>query len=243
MLVWVAFITKDANANLDSAEKNKCQSTDLVFVIDNTYSLSSTIYDIKVAAAQILDQLSHLSDGKLRLGLVTFKDHVEVLEDLNAAPNVQEKIATLHKKIDSIRASGGAAGPEASDEALRTVVHALSATDRRQSGDFSGKFEADTRIIIIVTDNLPGGFDDRFKKGVDDVNAAERAMEASAQNINISSIYVPTSYYSNDTTTENIMRDYALITGGLFIKIDPSGKGAAKAVADIIQACGRRPMV
>lgn len=228
---------------LDETDKNKCKSTDLVLIIDTTYSLSRTIYNIKLETEDLLNQLNHVAGGKLRLGLVSFKDDITIHEDLDALPTLQDKRRRIDEKVFDLRATGGGAGPEASDEALRTVIHGLSAEGRAQNKDFSGRFEAETKIIVLVTDNRPGGFDDKFVAGVDDDNAATRAFEASEQGIMISSIYIPTSFYDQDEITENIMRDYALITGGLFIKIDPSGEGAAEAISGIIDSCGRRPMV
>lgn len=228
---------------LDDADKNKCKSTDLVLIIDTTYSLSRTIYNIKLETEELLNQLNHVAGGQLRLGLVSFKDDITIHEDLDALPTLQDKRRRIDEKVFDLRATGGGAGPEASDEALRTVIHGLSAEGRAQNKDFSGRFEAETKIIVLVTDNRPGGFDDKFVAGVDDDNAATRAFEASEQGIMISSIYIPTSFYDQDEITENIMRDYALITGGLFIKIDPSGEGAAEAISGIIDSCGRRPMV
>lgn len=228
---------------LDDADKNKCKSTDLVLIIDTTYSLSRTIYNIKLETEDLLNQLDHVAGGELRLGLVSFKDDITVHEDLDAIPTLRDKRRRIDEKVFNLRATGGGAGPEASDEALRTVIHGLSANGRAQNKDFTGRFNAETKIIVLVTDNRPGGFDDRFVEGVDDDNAATRAFEASEQGIMISSIYIPTSFYDQDKTTENIMRDYALITGGLFIKIDPSGEGAADAISGIIDSCGRRPMV
>ncbi|WP_420547348.1 VWA domain-containing protein [Curvivirga sp.] len=224
-------------------DRNKCEKTDIVFAIDTTYSLSSTIYDIKVELEDILDRLDYLSDGKLRLGLITFKDEIYIQEDLNDFPNLRQKKESIFEKIYEIRAEGGGGGPEASDETLNTILNSLPAQNRSQDSDFTGKFEADTKIIILITDNLPGGFDDQFKQGIDDKNAASHALLAAEQGVLISAIYTPTSYFSNDEITENIMRDYALITGGLYIKISSSGQGAAQAIMDIINACGRRPMV
>lgn len=228
---------------LANDDQGKCGQTDLVFAIDTTYSLSSTIYDIKVELEDILNRLDHLADGKLRLGLITFKDEIFIEEDLNAYPDLEMKKEIIHEKIYRIQAEGGGGGPEASDESLNTILQNLPANNRSQDIDFTGKFNADTKIIILITDNLPGGFDDRFKQGVDDKNAANRALDAADQGVLISAIYTPTSYFSNDEITENIMRDYALITGGLYIKISSSGQGAAQAIMDIINACGRRPMV
>ena len=223
--------------------RGKCKSTDLVFVIDDTFSLKGAIYDMKLESERLLDLLDEVSGGDFQVGVVTFKDFVEVDADLNAAPTPKEKKEITRKIIHNLAASAGAAGPEASDEALRTVIFGLSAQGREQTGDFRGKFTARTKIIVLITDNLPGGFDDTYKDGVDDLAAAEMADAAFRRDILISSIYVPTSFYGLIPRVEDIMRDYALITGGLFAKVQNSGHGTADAIATIIDTCGRRPMV
>ena len=239
-LIW---LSGQAVAQDASERSGKCKSTDLVFVIDDTFSLKGAIYDMKVESERLLDLLDQVSNGDFQVGLVTFKDFVEVDEDLNAAPSPAEKKERIRRIIRSLSASAGAAGPEASDEALRTVIFGMPAEGRQQTGDFRGKFTGRTKIIVLITDNLPGGFDDTFKNGVDDRSAADMADAAYRREILISSIYVPTSFYGLIPQVEDIMRDYALITGGLFAKVQASGKGTADAIATIIDTCGRRPMV
>lgn len=239
----MAFIYASNSHAFEENDLDKCKSTDLVLIIDSTYSLKNTIYDIKLEIEDLLKQLAHVSNDKLRIGLVTFKDDITVISDLDDHPNSLEKRKIIDEKIYNIIAYGGGAGPEASDEALRTVINALPADGRPQNKDFTGTFTSETKIIILITDNRPGGFDDIFRMGTDDVNAAERAFEAAEQGILISSIYIPPSFQSTDEITESVMRDYALITGGLFIRISSSGEGAADAIANIIDSCGHKPMV
>lgn len=78
-------------AGQHSPRKTKCESTDVVFVIDDTYSLQGAIYDIKQELEKILDKIDEVSGGDFQIGLVTFKDFVEVDEDMNATPDPQTK--------------------------------------------------------------------------------------------------------------------------------------------------------
>ncbi|WP_259782948.1 vWA domain-containing protein [Aestuariispira ectoiniformans] len=223
--------------------KTKCESTDVVFVIDDTYSLQGAIYDIKQELEKILDKIDEVSGGDFQIGLVTFKDFVEVDEDMNATPDPQTKKEIVRNRIRQLSARAGAAGPEASDEALRTVIFGLAAQGRSQTGDFNGRFTARTRMIVLITDNLPGGFDDTYDENTDYPNAIHMAEAALAADIKISAIYVPTSFFGLLPGVEDLMREYALITGGLFARVDASGQGTAEAIASIIDTCGRRPMV
>ncbi|MGH2402405.1 MAG: hypothetical protein ACRDE6_06805, partial [Candidatus Limnocylindria bacterium] len=107
----------------------------------------------------------------------------------------------------------------------------------QQNGDFDGVFRAAAvKIVILVTDALPGGFDDTFTAGVDDVNAHARALEAAGAGILISAIYVPTD--GSDAAEAAIMMDYATTTGGAFIETNADGTGTANAIASIIENCG-----
>ena len=149
----------------------------------------------------------------------------------------------MREALLGLRADHGTGDPEASDEALRTVLHALPAAGRRQVGDFRGRFVADTRIVILVTDELPGGFDDTFTPGVDDASAAAVAADAAALGVLISAVYVPTArfFVNGDPAVIEIMRNYAIATGGLYHKTRRDGQGTANALSDVIASCGRRP--
>lgn len=241
-MLLLAMPAAHAQSNL-SPRKTKCDSTDVVFVIDDTYSLQGAIYDIKQELEVILDKIDEVSGGDFQIGLVTFKDFVEVDVDMNAAPDPQTKKETVRERIRGLSAGAGAAGPEASDEALRTVIFGLRAQGRSQTGDFNGRFTARTRMIVLVTDNLPGGFDDTYDESTDYPNAISMAQAALKADIKISAIYVPTSFFGLLPGVESLMREYALITGGMFARVNASGQGTAEAIANIIETCGRRPMV
>lgn len=239
-LIVVCSVPTDAQ---QTVQRGQCRSTDIVFVLDDTFSLEGALYDMRLEIGRIIDLVEEASGGDFRMGLVTFKDSIDVVEDLNAIPTPQKKLNRLRAAIRALRAGAGSAGPEASDEALRTVIQGLPSAGRSQSGDFNGRFTARTRIVILVTDNLPGGFDDRFVEGVDDKNAQDVAQAAVDRNITISTIYVPTSFFGLIPGVETIMREYAAITGGLFSRVTTTGQGTAEAIASIIRNCGRQPMV
>lgn len=216
-----------------------CGPMDVVFVIDDTGSMSGAIINVQREAARLLDLIDEVSGGRFRLGLVTFKDRVDVHHDLNADPTPALKKAVVRAAILGLSASGGEEMPEASDEALNTVINRLRAAGRPQSGDFNGAFRGQTRIIILITDNLPGGFDSTYMLGIDDLNAATRAREAAEAGIKISTILVPTGAFP-EPRVKTIMNEYATITGGLFVITGYRGAGTASAIADILEVCGSR---
>ncbi len=227
----------------DAGNASLCKSTDVVIAIDDTYSMHGAIWDLKQESLRLLDLVAERSGGDFKLGLVSFKDYVTIHEDLDANPDPVAKMDNMVKAIKGLHAWGGQSGPEASDEALNTILHALPAEGRKQNKDFNGNFTSRTRIIILITDNLPGGFDDIFQEGVDGLNATTRALDAKAQNVRISSIFIPTNQFQTDPKMIAIMREYADVTGGLFALSTESGRGTADAIATIIDTCGTRPIV
>lgn len=217
-----------------------CGSVDLVILIDTTFSLATAIGEMKRESANIVSLIEKVSMGEFRLGLIAFDDQVRVLEDLNGDPTPTQKAESLRRSIRSLRASGGDGGPEASDEAMNTAINGLAAGTRPQSGDFSGDWKAHSRILVLITDNRPGGFDDEFRPGVDDRRALDYVAQAIEKDIRISAIQVPTSGLTDapDEEVANLMRSYAASTGGLYVSTRWSGKGTAEAILTIIKACG-----
>ncbi len=227
-----------------TGREGKCGAVDLVIAMDTTHSMATAIRDVKREMVHLLDLTKFVSAGDYRLGLISFKDRITVEVDLGGTPDNPDTAEAISWSIRRLTAEGGNGGPEASDEALHTAVANLSAENRPQDGDFTGVWEARSRILVLVTDNLPGGFDDQFDEGVDDLNARTVTTLALDKDIRISSVYIPTSGFemSPDPRVEQIMRAYAQLTGGVFAITQTSGLGAAEAIADIINRCGSRPL-
>lgn len=227
-----------------TGREGKCGATDLVIAIDTTHSMAAAIRDMKRETLRLIDLVQFVSGGDYRLGLVSFRDTVKVEVDLGRVADPTEARTEMNWAVRRLQAEGGNGGPEASDEALRTAVVGLSALDRAQDGDFNGEWEARSRILVVITDNLPGGFDDTFDEGIDDVNAREVTTEALRRDIRISSVYIPTLGFqlSPDPRVAEIMQAYPQLTGGVFAVTQESGRGAAEAIADIIDKCGMRPI-
>lgn len=230
-------------ADPEAVEDGRCGSVDLVFAIDKTFSIGRAIGEAKAEARRLLDLVDKVSGGDFRLGLISFRDYIDVDLDLTPPGASDEAATAFRRALFAIRAEGGKGGPEASDEALATAVDGIQAGgDRPQQGDFSGDWRARSRILVLITDHLPGGFDDSYRAGEDDVNARAVASRALARGIRISAIYLPTTgdRPAPDPLKAEILRTYALLTGGIFAQIERSGQGAAEAIAQIIAACGAK---
>ncbi|HVT43281.1 MAG TPA: VWA domain-containing protein [Thermoanaerobaculia bacterium] len=238
--IFAAIILVIGAMPLTAQTGSPCGPMDVVFVVDTTGSMGGALESVKADLNDLIIKISFVSGGDFRLGLVEFSDDVIVLNDL-AGGNLE----SVSANILALSPGGGANEPEASDEALNTVINGLKAADRpegRQTGDFDGRFRADaTKIIVLVTDARPAGFDDDFTPGVDDAFAHELALQANARDIRISSIFVPTPFSSSTgaaETIERILKDYASVTGGRFIRANEDGTGTGAAISEIILSCG-----
>lgn len=226
--------------NAQSDEVALCGSVDLVLALDTTYSLAKAIRELKRQAVEITDLLEEVSQGQFRVGLLTFDDTVRVVEDLGDAPDPSTKANRVRSAIRGLRAEGGQGGPEASDEALNTAINSLDQSGRSQIGDFRGPWTGHSRILVLITDNVPGGFDDTFAPGIDDRRFMRYAAEAAARGIRISTIYIPTSglLLEPDEAIAGVLRGPPSVTSGLFVVTEWGGAGTAEALITILRSCG-----
>ncbi len=216
-----------------AAQDTACGPMDLVFVVDDTGSMSGAIANIKTDLAAIIVDANTASGGDLHLALTSFKDTIQTDADLVSSE------AVVTAAIGALVATGGAGGPEASDVALDAVVNGTGYDgDGNTCGDTFNSAAwrpGAVKIAIMLTDNRPGGCDDTYTAGVDDVNAAAVAGDASAADIRISAIYNDTS---PDPVVETVMNVYAATTGGKYINTPSDGTGTADVISKIIADCG-----
>jgi hypothetical protein len=198
---------------------------DVAFAIDDTGSMVDALASLNTALPGILDRIERGSDPgtgapDYRLALVTFKDDLTIR--VNFSDNNRDAF-TLAAAV--LTASAGGALPEASDEALNTIIHAL-AQRPHQNTDFAPAFRPDAlRVIVLLTDTLPGGFDDLAT--LEDVaNAHARAGEAAAAGIKIAAIFTPLTD-ATEQTAQDVMKFYATATGGVYAKVAPVDAGNA----------------
>ncbi len=232
-----------------------CKCLDVVLVVDDTGSMGGAIGNVKAELPNIIAaaQEASIGDGGdaacLRMALVTFKDTVEVDQPFTS------NMAELQTAINALGASGGAGEPEASDMALEYVLtldNTICGAVAEQDGPLGGFREdgacpprADgtivTKIAVLITDARPGGCDDTFTLGVDDVHAQAVAdMAAAADPVRISAVFVPTSGDPFGQIVP-IMQNYATTTGGVYMEVNPDGTGTGAAIQDIIAQCGEAP--
>ena len=230
-----------------------CKCMDIVLVVDDTGSMGGAIANVQLGLADIIAAAQEASIGPagedlcLRMGLVSFKDDIEVDQALT------EDMTLVENAVNALSAGGGGPEPEASDEAVRYVVTGAASADCTVTGDPPGigafrdstnvECEALNKIIVLVTDARPGGCDNLYQVGVDDVNANEVAELAfAADPIVISAVFVPTDpngiYFE---TIRPIMQYYATATGGVFSEVGGDGSGTGAAIEEIIAACGGPP--
>ena len=209
-----------------------CTCMDVVFIIDDTGSMGGAINNVKLGLVDILNTANAASCGDLRVGLITFKDDVTVQSPLT------NNVALVAGQINALVASAGTNLPEASDEALREAVEAAGTVCTR-NGRFSvGDWRSNCcKVIILVTDALPGGCDDAFTGGFDDVNAHLRAVSANALGVHIGALLVGAA-----GGVAPIMQDYALTTSGLFASVPPDGSGTSAAMQSVITNCLETPV-
>jgi hypothetical protein len=227
-----AFIPRQAYA------QNFCGPMDVTIALDNTGSMTGAIANVVGALPAIIDQAQAASgpdtlpdtpDDDLKLGYVTFNDTVLVQHELTT------NIAAVEASIAATTAFGGGLQPEASDEAKNATVNNLSARSG-QIGDFDEPWRAGaTKILILITDAPPGGFDD-VTDPVDVARMHDVAVQAAALGIRISDVFVPTAGdYAGQAA---MLEDDALTSGGVFITTAANGTGTADAIMAIIETCG-----
>ncbi|MFC6090283.1 vWA domain-containing protein [Saccharothrix lopnurensis] len=209
-----------------------CGPLDVAFVLDDTGSMGGAIANLKTGVNSIVNDVVAASGGDYQLGLVTFKDNVTVHQDL--APG--NAAAVTNYVTNTLAPGAGNNEPEASDEALNTVVNNRAAAGRPQNVDFDGTWRSNAmKFVVLVTDARPGGFDDTHA-GADVTNAAQWANDALARGIKISSVYVPTSSSFTPVITP-IMQNYATTTGGIFLQASSTGAGTADSIRKFLSDC------
>jgi uncharacterized protein YegL len=220
---------EDGTVQSYGEDRGACDCLDLALVIDDTGSMFGAIANVSAGIVDIVN-LALAECGDVRAGVITHKDDVQVDQPFTA------NMALVIAAVNAIPAGtgGGAGEPEASDEALR---EAFTATVCALTGDFIPDWRSGCcKVAILVTDANPGGCDDLYQDGVDNVNAHQRALDALGLGINIGALFVPTFGDPGGTITP-VMIDYAATTGGVFGQSNPDGSGTADAIEQVILNC------
>jgi hypothetical protein len=218
-----------------------CNCTDIVLVVDDTGSMEPAINNVKAGLASIIATANTASGMDLRMGLVTFKDQIEVDQPFT------NSIPTITAAVNAITTGAGPGEFAASDEALKLVVTGTTTgcnPPAMPKGPLGSFRQNCFRIAIIITDNPPGGCGaGGYMDGVDDVNAINVANAAAAltPKIIISSVLVegtrvPSPAHPLPGGVEGfVMSMYASITGGKFVTVPTNGAGTGAAIEGIIK--------
>jgi uncharacterized protein YegL len=219
--------------SVECVEGGFCGCMDVIFVVDDTGSMGPAIDNVKLGLEDILDASIIASGGDLQLGVVTYNDEVEVDQPLTG------DVDAVRTAINALFASGGSGEPEASDQALHWIVNGMSDC---ATGDVGSLRDDCLRILVQVTDARPGGCDDAYADGIDDVSAVDVANDAAALGIRIAPVLVdngdiPSAAHPGGVE-RFVMGAYADITGTFLTVVPADGTGTGDAIAEIIEECG-----
>ena len=220
-----------------TASAQSCGPMDVVFVVDNTGSMGGVISEIQNQVTLIADAVAAASNGDYQFGLIAHpRNDVVVLLPLTPGNR-----AAFDDAVDLMETEGSCGTPAAWDEGLNTAINGLAArtgTSGVQIGDFPDAWRGNaTKIVIIITDVHPSGFDCSFDAGTHDVFVSDLGEQAAAKGILVTSVYVPTGN-TPESEIIAILQDPATTTGGFFKETEPDASDLSDIVVDIIQNCG-----
>jgi len=219
-----------------------CGCMDVALVIDNSGSMGGAVSQIKVGLTNdIIAAAAYASGLDLRIGLITTPSS-NVVVNVPLTNYAETVVSDAIESLD-VASDGEGTGDhaECTDEALQYVITGAVEPSCTASnvyvlnGPLSAFRTGCAKVVILVTDALPGGCDDTFATGVDDIHARSVAKLAAESNVVISTVYVPTSTENADI--KNIMIDYADYSGGSFIETASDGTGVSASISNIIARC------
>ena len=220
-----------------TASAQSCGPMDVVFVVDNTGSMGGVISEIQTQVTLIANAVAAASNGDYQFGLIAHpRNDVVVLLPLSPGNR-----AAFDDAVDLMETEGSCGTPAAWDEGLNTAINGLAArtgTSGEQIGDFPDAWRGNaTKIVIIITDVHPSGFECSFDAGTHDVFVSELGEQAAARGILVTSVYVPTGN-TPESEIIAILQDPVTATGGFFKETAPDASDLSDIVIDIIQNCG-----
>lgn len=223
----------------------QCGPTDVVFVIDNTGSMTEVIAQVQQQVSAIADTVTSASGNDYQFGLIVApKNDVNVLVDLAA-----NNRAAFNTAVATMSTAGSCGEPAAWDDGMDTALNHLAAArttgggNGKQTGTFAGQFRPNaTKIMIVISDARPNhqaGCD--FTAGVDDVFVHNLALTALAQGVHIAAVFVPTSsaeLFGQIPLIQQIFADMAGTTDGIYLQTRSDASDLATVIQDIIVSCG-----
>lgn len=201
---------------------------DVVFLIDYTGSMGGVINGVKTSVLSIVNAIIAQSGGDYRLGLALFDEYhftaspdyatkpdyislpasqrfvntsfpgrkqyitaMEVLSDQNI-----DSFTTQLNKINtsSFPLGNGAGAPEPGGIGFEQILEGISGTFRSNVA----------KLVVLITDNVPGGDDDAYSTSVDDPYLTDLAATAYQQNVQA---LILTKYSGGETTGYRLLAD------------------------------------
>jgi hypothetical protein len=219
------------------ARAQNCGPMDVVFVIDNSGSMTFVINEVQTQVSKIADAVAAASGGDYQFGLIAMPaNNVAIYLDMSA-----NNRTALDAAVKQMSTSASCGLGIAYDEALDTVLNNLgprTGSNGSQSGSFNGKFRSDAaKIIIVITDTGPQGFD-CSTSSAHVAKAHDMAVLAATKDVHITSIFVPDGGGIDPTTDIPTLQDLATTSGGLFKETAADASDAADVIIDIVNACG-----
>jgi VWA domain-containing protein len=214
----------------------QCGPMDVVFVVDNSGSMTDVISEIQNQVTKIADAVQNASGGDYQFGLVAMpQNDVDIYLDLS--PNNRALLDPAVKRMTTVSSSGAGI---AYDEALDTILNHLperTGSVGAQHGTFKGTFRPNAaKIIMVITDTGPQGFDSDL--GTHDQHTHAMALLAKSLDIHITGIFVPTGGGTDPSIDKPIMVDMVATSGGLFKETKPDASDLSDVILDIVAACG-----
>jgi hypothetical protein len=219
-----------------AAQAQQCGPMDVVFVIDNTGSMTAVIAEVQKQVGKIADATQNASGGDYQFGLIALPaNNVDVLLDMT--PNNRQQLDAAVVKMATVGSCGAAVGY---DEGMNAAINHLgprTGTAGSQTGTFSGVWRPQaTKIIIVITDTDPSGFE--CVRTDEEKFAIKLATDGLAQGIHTTGIYVPDGGGTDPIADPKILSDVAGAGGGFFKQSKDDASDLSDVIADIIKNCG-----
>lgn len=209
----VAFAGADVTITSNTGTSNCNAPIDLVFILDITGSMGGALSNLKTSISSIATQAGIKSNDDYRLGLITVNeiaaDGIPTNDNtVQVMLNESNNLTNFQTVLDAVSLGTGVGVPEPTDVALASLLNNTAV-----KSIFPGTFRSDAiKMVILITDAVPAGFDDAYEEGVDDVRAHELALLAQTNGVKIYPITTGAGVSIPALIT--IMADYATTSGG-----------------------------
>ncbi len=189
-----------------NAPSSEAVDAEVVFVLDTTGSMSGLIEGAKQKIWSIATDILKASGGKVRIGLVGYRDRGDQYVTRRAA--LTDDLDAIYGELQKFTADGGGDGPESVNQALYEAV-----TDFRWS--------ADPRVMktVFLVGDYPPHMD-----YVNDIRYPESCRLARSKHIVINTVQC-----GDYASTTAVWREIATLADGDFAAIAQSGNMQAVA--------------